>query len=264
MTTVSLVDYEAATPWIARMLAEATTDRVDVAAFTDEELAALDGVSAEHIAPTPWLDSCPAQQRDLAASVALRGLVARGLVACLPEQQEADRTILSLPDEVLAVLAMRRTAASIVIADQQTSLGRRTRVLYRHGDGFLEENVNASGLHLFSLASTALAAADLTRWCDPQQVAGDQEGTVRTIPLEEVARGEGIPSSLTASLVVSVLIGVGPTLDDNGEPVESRVTVYATCDQVSVADPAPEPGRVRIREVSAQSLHAAVDALVAG
>ncbi|MDQ1289221.1 MAG: hypothetical protein QG622_2787 [Actinomycetota bacterium] len=263
MTGVSLVDYETATVWIARLLAEAATERVDIAAFTDEELAALDGDRAEHVAPTPWLDALPAEQHELAASIALRGLIARGLVVRLDEHQEGDRTVLSMPDEVLAVLAMRRTAASITIAGQQTSLGQRTRVLYRHADGLLEENVSTGGLHTFSLAPLPVAADGLAAWCDPQHVAGD-DGETSTIALADVARGEGIPSPLTASLVVTVLAGVGPEIDDDGDPVQTRVTVYATPDQVHVADPAPEPGHLRIREVSASSLRSAVEAVVAG
>jgi hypothetical protein len=262
---VSLVSYETATPWIARLLAEAATERIDIATFTDEELTALDGEDGEQVAPTPWLDTCPADHRELAASVALRGLIARGLVVRVEEHQEGDdRTVLSMPDEVLAVLAMRRSAASITIAEQRTSLGSWTRVLYRHADGLLEENVNAGGLHTFSLLPLPVAVADLARWCDPHGAAGDTDSSCQTVPLTDVARGEGIPSPLTESLVVTVLVGVGPGIGDDGEPVQTRATVYAAPGKVHVADPASEPGNLRIREASADTLHSAVNGVVEG
>jgi hypothetical protein len=266
MPTVSLVDFETASASIARLLTEAKSGPVPVAAFTDEELVALDGLEQPQVAPTLWLDTQPDQQREFAASVALRGLIARGLVARVDDDpeppgqatgaREEPRVVLSLPEEVMAVLAMRRSAATILIAEQQTNAGKRARVLYAQPElGALVEDVNTGGLHTFTVTPTAAAIDDLSRWCDPDGVAGDTDGPPQTVALADYAHGGELPAALQQALAVTVLAAVTAPPRPGAEPVQQRISLYCLADHLVSAAPDPHaPGMMELARVSAASL----------
>ena len=266
MTTISLAEFDSAAPWIAQLLTGAAAKRDEVAAFTDEELVALLGGGEEQIAPLLWLDQQPQAQHALAASVALRGLIARGLVQRIEDQQEPGKLVLSIPDEVLAVLAMRRSASAILIAERQTEAGKHARVIYQHGElGVLEENVNRGGLHTFSVAPEKLALDDLTVLCDPDDVAEETvaDPAREDISLAEYAEGGKIPATLEQALAVTVIAAVTEPPVPGSEPGQDRLTVYCFADHVKVLHRSPESvGRLVIRRVSSTELRAAVGALL--
>lgn len=266
MTTVSLAEFDSAAPWIAQLLTGAAEGRDEVAAFTDEELVALLGAGEEQIAPLLWLDQQPQAQHALAASVAMRGLIARGLVQRIDDHQEPDRLVLSIPDEVLAVLAMRRSASAILIAERQTNAGKHARVVYQHGElGVLEENVNRGGLHTFSVAPEQLALDALAELCDPDSTAEDAvaDPELQEIALAEFAEGGKIPASLEDALAVTVIAAVTEPTVPGSEPKQDRLTVYCFADHVKVLHRSAESfGRLVIRRVSNKDLRTAVGSLL--
>jgi len=264
MQTVSLVDFETASPTIATLLMSAADSREVVAAFTDEELVALDGLGEEQVAPALWLDTQPADRRELAATVAMRGLIARGLVAAIDDHQEADRVVLSMPDEVMATLAMRRSASSILIAEQQTDSGKRARVVYVHGDlGVLEEDVNPGGLHTLSVCPLAMALDRLAEWCDLTHVAGELDGAEQHIPLIDYSSGGEVPRTLDQAKVVTVVASVTEPSGPGAEPGQGRLTVYSFDDHVKVAHRVPErPDVLAVRDVGGPSLRHALGRLL--
>jgi hypothetical protein len=266
MTTISLADFDSAAPWIAQLLTGAADQRDEVAAFTDEELLALLGSGEEQIAPLLWLDQQPQTQHTFAAAIAMRGLIARGLVQRIEDHQEPDKLVLSIPDEVLAVLAMRRTASAILIAERQTAAGKHARVVYQHGElGVLEENVNRGGLHTFSVAPEQLALDDLADLCDPDGMAEEAVGDPEKedISLAEYAEGGKIPATLEQALAVTVIAAVTEPPVPGSEPGQDRLTVYCFADHVKVLHRSPQSiGRLVIRRVSRKDLRAAVGSLL--
>ena len=269
MTTITLADFDTAAPWIAQLLTGAAEERDLVAAFTDEELVALLGVGEEQIAPLIWLDRQPRDRHAFAASIAMRGLIARGLVQRLEDHQEPGRLVLSIPDEVLAVLAMRRTASSILIAERQTNAGKHARVIYVQGElGVLEENVNAGGLHSFSVCPERLALEDLAVLCDPDGLAGadvDLDPEEQRITLADFAQGGEVPAALEQALSVTVIAAVTEPTAAGSEPGQDRVTVYCFADQVKVLRRSAEsPDRLVIRRVDREGLRSVVGSLTGG
>ena len=257
-TVVSLVDpagapgepVEAA---IAALVAEGATGPSEVAAFTDEELTALDG-AREPVAARPWWESRPAAEQVTAVTVALRGLVARGLVIRLDEHQDGqERLVLSLPDEVAAVLEMRRRAAAIVLAERRTAAGKHFRYLYLHGDAALQESVNPGGLHTFTVLAGQASAADLACWCDPGAAAG-RDGAAEEVALSEIAAGRELPGMASEALATTVVIAIGPALRADGEPVQARLSVPARRARVVGGSSRWLPGHLTVREVSGATL----------
>jgi hypothetical protein len=265
MTTVSLAEFDSAAPWIAQLLTGAADRRDEVAAFTDEELVALLGAE-EQIAPLLWLDQQPPAQHAMAASVAMRGLIARGLVQRIDDHQEPDKLVLSIPDEVLAVLAMRRSASAILIAERQTNAGKHARVIYQHGElGVLEENVNRGGLHSFSVAPEQLALDALAELADPDDVAEETvtDPEQQEIALTDFAEGGEIPAALEKALAVTVIAAVTEPPVPGSEPGQDRLTVYCFADHVKVLHRSAESfSRLVLRRVGREDLRTAVGSLL--
>ncbi|ONI67115.1 hypothetical protein BWI15_28520 [Kribbella sp. ALI-6-A] len=220
--------------------------------FTDEELAAIAGPDQEVVAPMPWLDQQPVEQRELTLSVALRGLVARGVVEQVDHDRETDSLVLSLSAQTQALLTMRHTVSAVVIAERQTARGKHAIVQY-FGDGVLEEDVDQSGLHTFSVCSDQHALDGLVELCDPADVAGDHTGEA------EVLTDHAVPASLDDAVAVTVFAGV--TQGPYGEPRQERLAVYAFADHVLLAHRPLHATDLVLRRVSSQSLRRAIGAL---
>lgn len=143
----------------------AGVEGVLLAELTDEELSLLDGLEPEErLVVLPWLDSLPAEQRELAMLVAFRSLVARGLATApdaaalehaLQEPQPDGRTTVQVTvEELLAALLAGRAAAHRVVSCQRVHRERQD-FLYlfeSEDDGepvLLGELVGGTGLHRF-------------------------------------------------------------------------------------------------------------------
>lgn len=225
---------------VASVIARAQRAPVPVVTLTDEELAALDGPRALPVAPQPWLEGQKVSGRMLACQVALRSLAARGIV--LPTGLDggaggdAGALAVALHQDLRAVLAMRRSALGIVLAQRRSGTERQSRMLYLHEGGVLEEDISAAGLHSLTVLSPARAGERLTSFTDPARVAGEgRGGKPRTVALTEIATAAGISGLQGARYVTAVgRLAASPA----GQNEEQRVTVYAHADRVVLAEPA--------------------------
>lgn len=160
--TWTTVDLEAA----ESVLAEVADDPREVVVLTDEEIVALDGLHHDQVVPTPWLDAQQFSREDL-GGIALRGLIARKLVALGPKitpQGEATAELeLTATVEITGALMLRRTAQTILRLEKQSNAGPRWLYCYAQtGRGVLIEDIDPNGLHVFG-AATVEGAAEYVR-----------------------------------------------------------------------------------------------------
>lgn len=233
-------DLDDAEPCIVELFAAARAEPLRVVDLTDEEIAGLDGPDADHVAPMPWYRLRSVDDQELAATVALRGMLSRGLLRLSGDHSPDGEAVLDLPPDVLAALALRHEARAIVIADQQVESGVETRVLYQHPEGVLTEAVNAGGVHRFTVSTTDLALADLVDWCaGADDIGGD--ATLERLA-EASLPADALPATLTDLAAVVTLDAVGPPPGDAGDgPPQARaLTLYRLTDgRVAVVERAP-------------------------
>ncbi len=183
----SAADIAAAEQTLART---APGEVTHVVTLTDEEVAILDGLQNPQLVPLPWLDAQEGADRTLVGRVALRSLLARGLVVPSDEERPPGpggepQVGIEAVTEVTGPLVLRRTASAILSADRTTALGKHWVYVYLHDeDRVLEEEVGPSGHHSFSVYPLAELAGRLAVFLDP-----------RRRPCSTAAPGPSRPSS---------------------------------------------------------------------
>ncbi|GAA1320762.1 hypothetical protein GCM10009592_00310 [Brachybacterium rhamnosum] len=243
------------------LLSTASEDPAVLAVLTDEELTALAGAEAAALAGTPFLDESELE-RGAAAAIALRSLVARGLVQLTDEGRETEgedlatgaepRRAAQLDRTLAGLLTLRTSPLALVhltrrVADQTTSL---LLSLHPHG-GVLEELITADGFHHFSLPAREAVPARLARYVDADQVAGEADGATTTATAAELDAGTTeISRRLQDARALTVV-----TSADGG--TSSQLTVVATTDAVLAMDTPQDAGeRVEVRELGTSGLEA--------
>ena len=178
------------------LLASATTEPTVLAVLTDEELLALSGAQAGELTGTPFLDASGFDQ-EVSAAVALRSLIARGLVELEDEGRESEGEDLATGgaarraaqlDRVLAgLLTLRSSPLALAnltrrVADQTTSI---VVYLYPRG-GVLEELITVDGFHHFSLPTREAVPERLARYVDQAGVAAEEDGESVAATIEQL------------------------------------------------------------------------------
>jgi len=260
----SASDIAAAEQTLARSAAGEVTH---VVTLTDEEVTILDGLQNPQIVALPWLDAQEGADRSLVGRVALRSLLARGLVVpseeAAPAVDDGDpRVGIEAAPEVTGPLVLRRTATAIVSAERTTAIGRHWVYLYLHEDDrVLEEEVAPSGHHSFSVYPLSEVSGRLGVFLDPAAKAV-LDGRTQTFTVEEfTAQAASLPE-IADAVAVTTLAGV-----QAGSDVLVQVSVYATPDGAYVvrgaehgADGAPvtltlsEAGPVTVRRLPLELL----------
>lgn len=148
------------------VLADVTDSPREVVILTDEEVVALDGLQNEQLAPTPWLDAQELTREQL-GGIALRGLIARRLVALgptlTPDGTPTGDYELTAEQSITGALMLRRTAQTLVRMERSSNAGDRWLFAYVHRDrGVLIEDVDPNGLHVFG-ATTIPGAVEYLR-----------------------------------------------------------------------------------------------------
>jgi hypothetical protein len=157
-----------------------------LASLSEAELAAATGAGPgeQRLVPLPNLDALPAVDRQAALTAGRYSLADRGLLATGGAPGWA----------LAALLAVRARPLAITIAVPEQPAAPRHYLYGTVGGAVLEEIVDASGMHHFTLRTAASACALLTRLADPNGRA--REGG----PVESVEDGmlTGLPDIHTA------------------------------------------------------------------
>ncbi|GAA1487022.1 hypothetical protein [Brachybacterium fresconis] len=241
------------------ILAAATSEPEVLVVLTDEELIALAGTEATELAGTPFLDTA-GLERDPAAAVALRSLVARGLVVLEEDGRENEgedlgdgspaRRTAQLDRTLAGLLTLRSSPLALAnltrrVADQTTSL----MVYLFPQSGVLEEFITADGFHHFSVPARQAVPGRLARYADAAEVAGAADGG----SIEGTVAGiESSTDPLAARLQDTRALTVLTTAH---EDVTTQVSIMATSDGVLVMDtPQDEAEQTLVREIGAGTL----------
>ena len=187
-----------------------------VLTLTDEQILAVDGWQRPQFAAMPFAQAHP-EQRALAAGIALRTLVAAGLVTTTTD---ARPRWLAAP-VLAACLLLRRSAAVFTTLERTAAQVTRVHCCV-HPAGVLEEEVTPAGLHRFTVLSPQQAAARLAVLLDPEGVAGEA-GEPVTVATSALEGGHPLAPRIAATRSHSVLTSVN-TADDT----LTQITVLAT------------------------------------
>ena len=238
--------------------------------LTDEEIMALDGLSALEILGSPHL-SQGAVDAEASAAAALRSLVARGMVrtgSAERDERENEGEAVSgdadpsqrpvqLDRRLAGVVTLRRIPEAMVISERTLEGGTTTLAHYFFPrSGVLEEYITVDGFHHFSVPHLDAVAARIQRFVDPFEVA-DADGEPQSMALHEAASSFDVDDTRSLTVLTAVA-------DEGGR----RATIAATSDQVQVLDngaldrdPSPtEP--VQISAVSPETLLAVIDTML--
>lgn len=263
MTTPSeTTDRDAAGAF--ELLAAASESPTVVAVLTDEELVALQGAESAQLAGTPFLDESklPTEQ---ASAIALRSLVARGLVVIDDEDREpegdnvstgelAARRAMQVDRTLAGLLALRSSPLAMVnlvrqVADQATAM---MVYLFPHS-GVLEEFVTADGYHHFSVPTRGAVPARLQAYVDQAGVAGNTDGEPVTGTLEQLESDGVVARQLADTRALTVLTAINAK-------EHLQLSLMATSQAVFVMDtPGDADVQTTVREVSRETLVSTLD-----
>jgi hypothetical protein len=254
-------DVAAARATLGRVVAG---EAVSIGVLTDEEVVVLDGLQHPQIAPTPWLDAQEGADRALVGRVALRSLLARGLVAPGTGADDPGEGVsIEAVPEVTGPLVLRRTAQAIVSAERVTSGGRHWVFCYLHEDGaVLEEEVSRSGHHSFVVYALDHLGARLAPFLDPTRAAV-LDGRERPLDADALRTTAASVPELAAAVSATTLSAVRAGSDEL-----RTVTVYTGPEGAFVLrgsehDAAGAPVAYSLAEVGPAALAALPGALVA-
>lgn len=251
------------------ILADASDSPSTLAVLTDEELTALGGLDAVQMTGSPFLDQLEISE-DIAASIALRSLIARGLVTLEDSQAEPEGDLLSTAEPAAArvaqldrtlagLLTLRSAPLALMNLTRQVSEQTTAIMVYVFPQGgLLEELITADGFHHFSVPTRTAMPARLARYADQAQVAGTEDRVIYegpTAALEDPA--EPVATTLADTRALTVLTAAGT------DGTNAQVTVMATSEGVFVMDTPEELGETStVRELSAEGLAALIDAAI--
>lgn len=235
--------------------------------LTDEEIMALDGLSALEILGSPYL-SQDAVDAETSAASALRSLVARGMVRTGSAQREEEGEAVSggadpsqrpvqLDRRLAGVVTLRRIPEAMVTSERTLEGGTTTLAHYFFPrSGVLEEYITVDGFHHFSVPHLDAVAARIQRFADPFEVA-DSDGEPQSMALQEAVASFDVDDTRALTVLTAVA-------DEGGR----RATIAATSAQVQVLDNGaldsePSPTRaVQISAVSPETLLAVIDTML--
>ncbi|NJC24344.1 hypothetical protein BJ994_003420 [Arthrobacter pigmenti] len=238
-----------------KVLALSFEESEDLPTLTDEEIVALDGIERDQFVALPFLEKHE-EQKYLAATVALRSLMSKGIAFPVVEEGYNEPTRLNATEPVTGIMTLRRTASRIVTGQRTSQAGRHWLFAYIHDEIVLEEEVNDGGIHGFVVYPASRLAERLAVLGDPEQVA-TSDGEPVVLAREEFEKS-GAPM-LEQSRAVTVYTGAS-----GGADTFTNLTVYTGADSVKTLSAVERDGAVdfTIAEVSGASLRAALQSVV--
>ena len=223
--------------------------------LTDEEIVALDGLEQHQAVELPWL-SQHQDQKELLCNVALRSLLSKGHAFPLVAEGQTVPSRLGATDEITGVLTLRRLGERVVSVQLTKENDKVWLYGYVHEDKVLEELVDSSGSHTFTVVNRAdfpvrimeLANSAGARSSDedPQDLSGPE--------FEELA-----PQVLAETLGVTVITAISLT-----ESSFRGLTIYASAAELHGLTARDESGEARLEltKISNRTAEDRVRALV--
>ncbi|WP_323959955.1 hypothetical protein GC088_00405 [Arthrobacter sp. JZ12] len=238
-----------------KVLAMSFEESEELPTLTDEEIVALDGIERDQLVALPFLEKHE-EQKYLAATVALRSLMSKGIAFPVVEKGYNEPTRLNATERVTGIMTLRRTASRIITGQRTSQVGRHWLFAYVHDDIVLEEEVNDGGIHGFVVYPASRLAERLAILADPEQVAAEDSDSVELAQNEFEENGAPL---LGDSRAVTVYTGAS-----GGPETFTNLTVYAAPSSVKTLRAAEEGGAVRftITPVSANSLRSALQSVI--
>lgn len=233
-----------------------------VLSLTDEQLAGMDGDRDDQLTALPWLAEHP-EQREFAAGVGLRSLVASGQVQILTDPQGGGtgRRWQAVP--VLDGCLVLRRAANVVTSVERTmntTDGTQLNRLYyyAHPSGVLEEEVTASGIHHFTPLHPHQVPERIAALVDPAGVSTAAAGGGGDLGNDtEQERIQGLIPDLAQRLAGTLAMSVVTVVRAAGGGVQ-QFNLAATAQELLLIEGADAQVHARVldadgvREVAAQ------------
>lgn len=259
-------DLEVAMAVISQPLQEEVTE---LATLTDEELRAVDGFAVEPTTPLPWLEKNAATtaQQQLATAVAMRSLMARGLVvsSALTEPwkyEDGSRepmTFETVP-ELRAVAVLRRTPDRVLLAERRTEQGTTRAFFYvfelEEERRILLEVFDQTGFHLFYLLRGADLLAQFLLVVDPKGVVGDEDSEPVEVPAAQFSESETAQRLAAARAMSQILVM------EMGSAEAEAFTILALPDHLELLESDEEQAVTRVGAISRESLGDLLDQLL--
>lgn len=240
------------------VLASVNDPEYSLPTLTDEEIVALDGIKHKQAVALPWLDD-HLDQLELACNVALRTLLSKGLVYPVSVNEAAVPSRLGAIEPITGVMALRRLSQRVVIAELTKAQNEKVWLYtYIHDETALQELVDSSGSHAFSVCRTADAAATIMDLANAAGVesADSPAETLTQAQFEAKAAGE-----FADVRGVTTVTAIG-----SGQDVADHYTLYTGSDALYGLEASEQDGeaRLHVARVSRTTALSKVSAVVSG
>jgi hypothetical protein len=192
------------------VLRHAPGDEFGLPTLTDEEIVGLDGIERPQVVALPWLEQ-HAEHKELACNVALRTLLSKGLAYPVVHEGQRTPSGLAAREDITGIMALRRLGQRIITAELTRDSGQVWLYGYVHQDQVLEELVDPSGTHSFTVTPLDQFADRVLQLADAANLPSE-DGEQLTLRVPEFeARA---PELLAGTLGVTVVTGTGLDPDD--------------------------------------------------
>lgn len=226
--------------------------------LTDEEIVALDGINHPQAVALPWLDT-HRSQLELVCNVALRTLLSKGLVFPVSVNSETAPSRLGAIEPITGVMALRRLSQRVVITELTKSENEKVWLYtYCHDETALQELVDSSGTHAFSVCRVSDAARVIMELANAAGISS-ADGPA------EVLTAEQFEAKATREFDdvrgVTIITAIGAEQDE-----ADHYTLYTSSNALHGLEATEENGEMRLRvgQVSSDTALAKVGAIVLG
>ncbi len=251
------------------LISQPITQLTELIVLSDEEIRTIDGVDHEAVTPLPWIEdhADSPEERDLAAAVAMRSLMARGLITsnavtdplARTSADEQPMTFEPAP-ELRGTAVLRRTSDHVVLMERRTASGSVFAFFHvfdlQEGRRVMSEVFDASGFHHFHLMPGDLLMERCERVVDPSGALGTTDTEPVTIPEEDLEASEQVQHLAQAEAVTEVMVM------QRGTQTVTAVTLFALADHLEMLERDQEAGAVRVRQISRERLTSLLESLL--
>lgn len=223
--------------------------------LTDEEIVALDGIDQHQAVELPWLSQHP-DQKELLCNVALRSLLSKGFAIPLVADGDTVPSNLGATEEITGIMALRRLGERVVTAELTKESDKVWLYGYVHDDKVLEELVDSSGSHTFTVVDRAEFPARIMELANAAKVQSADEATRKlTGPEFEKLAPQVLGSTLGVTMIRAISLSVSTF---------SALTIYTSATELHGLTAHDEDGEAQLEltKISNRTAEDKVRALV--